>query len=61
MVILGYSSRYTKFLFLKPMKKLSTDVVVKYMSLDLFHTFRVPETIFSDNGTQFKAFRHLGR
>nr|XP_043065612.1 uncharacterized protein LOC122320996 [Drosophila bipectinata] len=44
-------------------KRLSADVVVKYMRQELFHTFGVPETVFSDNGTQFKgeAFRTLMR
>ncbi|XP_041564840.1 uncharacterized protein LOC121467484 [Drosophila elegans] len=42
---------YTKFVFLKAVKKLKTDVVIKYMQQDLFHTFGVPETIVSDNGS----------
>ncbi|XP_030385488.1 uncharacterized protein LOC115632467 isoform X1 [Scaptodrosophila lebanonensis] len=46
---------YTKFVFLKAVKKLTADVVVKYMQQELFHTFGVPETVVSDNGSQFKA------
>ncbi|XP_070141639.1 uncharacterized protein [Drosophila kikkawai] len=36
-------------------KKLSADVVIKYMQQELLHTFGFPETIVSDNGSQFKA------
>ncbi|XP_044313064.1 uncharacterized protein K02A2.6-like [Drosophila rhopaloa] len=36
-------------------KKLTADVVIKYLQEDLFLTFGVPETIISDNGSQFKA------
>jgi len=35
--------------------KLTADVVVKYLQQDLVHTFGVPETIVSDNGSQFKS------
>ncbi|XP_033237657.1 uncharacterized protein [Drosophila pseudoobscura] len=54
---------YSKYVFLKAVKKLTADVVVKYMQQDLFHAFGVPETIVSDNGTQFKseAFQKLLR
>lgn len=54
---------HTKFVFLKAVKKLSADIVVKYMREELFHTFGVPETVVSDNGTQFKgdAFKGLLR
>ncbi|XP_044571939.1 uncharacterized protein LOC123257320 [Drosophila ananassae] len=54
---------YTKCVFLKALKKLSADVVVKYMKQELFHTYGVPETVFSDNVTQFKGevFRTLMR
>ncbi|XP_059222537.1 uncharacterized protein K02A2.6-like [Stomoxys calcitrans] len=33
----------------------TADAVIKYMEEDLFHTFGVPESVISDNGTQFKA------
>lgn len=54
---------YTKIVFLKAVKKLSADVVVKYMRQELLHTFGVPKTVFSDNGIQFKSesFRTLMR
>lgn len=48
-------NHYTTFIFLKAVKKLSADVVVKYMRQELFHTYGVPETVFSDNETQFKG------
>jgi len=46
---------YRKFVFLKAVKRLSAEVVVKYMQQELFHVFGVPETIMSDNGSQFKS------
>jgi len=46
---------YSKFVFLKAVKRLSAEVVVKYMQQELFHVFGVPETIMSDNGSQFKS------
>jgi len=46
---------YSKFVFLKAVKKMTADVVVKYLQQELFHTFGVPETIVSDNGPQFKS------
>lgn len=46
---------YSKFTFLKAVKKFTADVVVNYMECDIFHTFGVPETIVSDNGSQFRS------
>jgi len=46
---------YSKFVFLKTVEKMTADVVVKYLQQELFHTFGVPETIVSDNGSQFKS------
>lgn len=46
---------FSKFCFLRPVKKFTADAVIKYMEEDLFHTFGVPESVISDNGTQFKA------
>jgi len=46
---------YSKFVFLKAVKKMTADVVVKYLQQELFYTFGVPETIVSDNGSQFKS------
>lgn len=33
----------SKFVFLKPVKKINTEAVVKYLEGDLFMTFGVPE------------------
>ncbi|XP_046808386.1 uncharacterized protein K02A2.6-like [Lucilia cuprina] len=43
------------FPFLKAVKKFAADVVIKYMETELFHTFGVPETVVSDNGSQFRS------
>jgi len=48
-------THYSKFVFLEAVKNLKADVIVKYMQQDLFHTFGVPETIITDNGSQFKS------
>lgn len=46
---------FSKFCFLKAVKKFTADVIVKYMEEELFHTFGTPETVVSDNGAQFKS------
>jgi len=45
----------SKFVFLQPVKKITADVVVKYLETELFHVFGVPEVIISDNGSQFRS------
>ncbi|XP_070138611.1 uncharacterized protein [Drosophila bipectinata] len=54
---------HTKFVFLRAVKKLLADTVVRFIRQELFHMFGVPETVVSDNRTQFKgeAFRGLMR
>ncbi|XP_059221076.1 uncharacterized protein K02A2.6-like [Stomoxys calcitrans] len=39
----------------EPVKKFTTDVVTKYLEQKIFHVFGTPETIVSDNGSQFKS------
>lgn len=46
---------FSKYVFLKPVKKFSADVVSKYLEEEIFHAFGVPESIVSDNGAQFKS------
>lgn len=46
---------FSKFPFLKPVKKMTADVVCKFLEEEIFHIFGVPETIVSDNGVQFKS------
>lgn len=46
---------FTKFPFLKAVKKFSTDSVINYLENELFHTYGVPEVVVSDNGSQFKS------
>lgn len=52
---------FSKFVFLKAVRKINADVVVKYLEGELFMTFGVPETVVSDNGSQFRseAFQKL--
>lgn len=51
-VVLDYLS---KFVLLKAVKKLSADVVCKFLEEEVFHCYGVPESIVSDNGIQFKS------
>jgi len=46
---------FSKYVFLKPVKKIDSSVVIKYLENELFMTFGVPEVILSDNGSQFRA------
>lgn len=45
----------TKFHWLFPMKKFTSPIIMEYLEKQIFHTFGVPETIVSDNGSQFRA------
>lgn len=51
-VVLDHFSKYP---FLKPVRKMTADVICKYLEEDIFHMFGIPETIVSDNGVQFKS------
>uniref|UniRef100_W8AS19 RNA-directed DNA polymerase n=1 Tax=Ceratitis capitata TaxID=7213 RepID=W8AS19_CERCA len=44
---------FTKFVFLKPMKRATSAEVVKFLEKEIFHIFGVPEYVHSDNGKQF--------
>jgi len=56
--VLGHFSEYV---FLKPVKKINTAVVVNYLESELFMTYGVAETVVSDNGFQFRVvgFKNL--
>jgi len=46
---------FSKYVFLKPIKKINIAVVKNYLESELFKTYGVPETIVSDNVSQFRA------
>lgn len=46
---------FSKFTFLKPLRKFCSKQIIKFLREDIFHCFGVPETIISDNGSQFKC------
>lgn len=46
---------FSKFTFLKPLRKFCSRDIMKFMREDIFHCFGVPETLVSDNGSQFKS------
>lgn len=54
-VIFIVLDRYSKFVFLKAVMKLTADKIVKYLQQELFHTFGIPENVVTDNGSQFRA------
>lgn len=45
--------QFSKFVFLKPLKKADTTNIVRFIESDVFHIFGVAESILSDNGVQF--------
>ena len=46
---------FSKFPFLYPLKKFCTSAIIYYLETFIFHAYGVPETIVSDNGSQFKS------
>ena len=46
---------FTKFLFLKPMKKATSANVIMFFQTEIFPTFGVPRYVHSDNGKQFTS------
>jgi len=53
--ILIVLDHYSKFTFLKPLRSLVSKTIIEYLEHDIFNCFGVPETIVSDNGSQFKC------
>lgn len=46
---------FTKFTFLAPLKKFNSKLIIEYLKERIFDCFGVPETMVSDNGSQFKS------
>lgn len=46
---------FSKFTFLKAVKRFTSKVAIEILREEIFSCFGVPETIVSDNGTQFKS------
>lgn len=44
---------FTKYIFLKPLKKATSSAIIKFLEESVFHQFGVPQFIHSDNGKQF--------
>jgi transposase InsO family protein len=44
----------TKFHFLQPLKKFTSSKICEFLE-NVFYTFGVPETVLTDNGSQFKS------
>lgn len=46
---------FSKFHWLCPMRKFTSSKIEEFLEKHIFHVYGVPETIVSDNGSQFKA------
>lgn len=46
---------WTKFPFLRPIRRFSSEAVVSFLKSEIFPLFGTPEMIISDNGKQFKC------
>lgn len=44
---------YTKWVEAKPLGKITTECVKNFLMKNIYYRFGVPETIVTDNGTQF--------
>ncbi|XP_067629120.1 uncharacterized protein [Eurosta solidaginis] len=51
----------TKFVFLKPVKKFTSNLIMEYLKENIFDSFGIPESVVTDNGSQFKSkdFEHF--
>lgn len=45
----------TKIHWLCPLKKFTSNLIQNFLQKDIFHVYGVPESIISDNGSQFRA------
>lgn len=45
----------TKFHWLHPLKKFTSNCIMDFLEKQIFHCYGVPEEVVSDNGSQFKA------
>ena len=52
---------FSKFTFLKPVKKFTSSKVIEILQSDIFNCYGVPEYVVSDNGSQFRSkdFEHF--
>lgn len=46
---------FSKFTFLKPLKKFDSKRIIEYLKMEIFPCYGVPEIIVSDNGSQLKC------
>ncbi|XP_065368079.1 uncharacterized protein LOC135960632 [Calliphora vicina] len=45
----------SKFQWLQPLKKFTSSSIKDFLETQIFHVYGIPETIVSDNGSQFRA------
>lgn len=46
---------FSKFHWLCPLKKFTSSLIQEFLQKHIFHVYGVPETIVSDNGSQFRS------
>lgn len=46
---------FSKYHWLCPLKKFTSSLIIQFLEQQIFHHFGVPESIISDNGSQFKS------
>lgn len=57
--ILIILDQLSKWVWLKPLRKATTNAIVSYMESEIIHMYGAPETILTDNGKQFVAKEFL--
>lgn len=55
MGILIILDHFSKFTFLKPLKKLISKDIINYIRIEIFTCYGVPQVIVTDNGSQFRS------
>lgn len=53
--ILIVLDKFSKYVLLKPLRKATATQITHFLEKEVFHMFGVPETIFSDNGVQYRS------
>lgn len=53
--ILIVLDHFSKFTFLKPLRKFTSTLIIEFLKANIFDCFGVPETAVSDNGSQFTS------
>lgn len=47
--------KFSKFMFAVPLRKATSQSIIKFMKTELLVIFGMPEIVYTDNGSQFKC------